>query len=61
LERPPAHGEGKVRLVLMHPDGSGVERHSGIAPEPNPRGLQTLYRRCKLRRTVKRAERKLRR
>jgi len=60
LDRPAAHGDERIRLVLLHSDGSGVGRHDGIASEPNSKGLRTLYRRWKLRRTVKRAERKLR-
>lgn len=61
LVRPAADGEGKVRLVLLRSDGSGVKKHDGIASESSSKGLRTLYRRWKLRRVVKHAERKLRR
>jgi hypothetical protein len=61
LIRPAADGEGKVRLVLLHSDGRGVKKHDGMASESSSKGLRTLYRRWKLRRVVKHAERKLRR
>jgi hypothetical protein len=61
LVRPAADGEGKVRLVLLRSDGSGVKKHGGIASEASSKGLRTLYRRWKLRQVVRHAERKLRR
>lgn len=61
LIRPAAHGEGKVRLVLLHPDGSGVSRHDGIESEPRPKGLRARYDKWQLRRSVRSAERRLRR
>lgn len=54
-------GEGKVRLVLLRADGTGVKKHDGIATTSSSEGLRTLYRRWRLRRAVKQAERKLRR
>jgi hypothetical protein len=61
LVRPAAHGEGEVRLVLLHPDGSGVSRHDGIASEPSSKGLPARYDQWKLRREVRSGERRLRR
>lgn len=61
LDRPAAHSDQRIRLVLLHSDGSGIGMHDGIASESNSRDLRTLHRRWKLRREVKRVERKLRR
>ena len=61
LARPAAHGEGEVRLVLLHPDGSGVSRHDGIASEPSSKGPRARYGKWQLRRSVRSVERRLRR
>lgn len=61
LRRPAANGPGMARLVLLHPDGSGVVKHDGFGSESRSTGPRALYRGWKLRRVVKRAERKLRR
>lgn len=61
LKRPAANGQGEVRLVLLHPDGSGVVKHDGFGSEPRSKGPRALYRWWKLRRAVRQAERKLRR
>jgi hypothetical protein len=61
LVRPAARGEGDVRLVLLHPDGSGVSRHDGIASEPSSKGLRARYGKWQLRRSVRNTERRLRR
>jgi type II secretory pathway pseudopilin PulG len=59
LKRPAADGAGDVRVVLLHRDGSGVVKHEGFGSEAGPRGPRGLYRKWKLRGTVKQAERKL--
>jgi len=61
IERPVPDGEGKVRLVLLRSDGSGVGKHPGLADERESKGPEALYWKWKLRRAVKQAERKLRR
>lgn len=61
LERPSADQSGNTRLVLLRQDGGGVAKHPGFASESHSRGPRAVYRWWKLRRTVRQAERKLRR
>jgi hypothetical protein len=57
LERPAPDGSGKVRLVLIDADGRGVAEHPPFPDET----AETLRKRIKLRRSVRAAERRLRR